>query len=383
MVVRRSGPGSDPTGGKVGGIAGSVGDSVAARRELAAARITEPRLRAAYLHSRWLNARHGRTYFLATRLLPASRRPAVHALYGFARHADDIVDGDLPRAEAAARLTALDTALGAALAGRPCDDPVFTALADTVNRYEIDPGLFTPFLRSMRMDLTTSGYATRAALEEYMHGSAEVIGLQLLPVLGTVCDRASAAPRAAALGAAFQLTNFLRDIAEDLDRGRVYLPADELAAHGVDRELLSWCRTVGHADPKVRRAVADQVERTRRVYRRAWPGVALLRPESRPCVATAFTLYSRILDAIAEAGYDVFAGRAVVATSRRLALAASTMVRTAALPPPRRAPLRRRQPVYTGPGARSSAAGRSRAGRRNHGGPVGEHIPITSTKERR
>jgi phytoene synthase len=310
------------------------------RRELAAARIVEPTLQAAYARCRELNARHGRTYFLATRLLPASRRPAVHALYGFARYADDIVDGDLPQADV--RLAALDAALRPALATGHSDEAVLAALADTVARYGIEPDLFTRFLHSMRMDLTTTDYPTRAALSEYVHGSAEVIGLQMLPVLGTVCAPEEAAPHAAALGYAFQLTNFLRDVAEDLDRGRVYLPADELAAHGVDRDLLLWCRRVGHADPRVRRALAEQVERTREVYRRAWPGVLLLRPESRPCVATAFTLYSRILDVIAEAGYDVFGARAVVRPSRRVALATGTMVRTWAGRVHREPPLRRR-----------------------------------------
>ncbi|TLW94921.1 phytoene/squalene synthase family protein [Saccharomonospora piscinae] len=310
------------------------------RRELTAAGISDPRLRAAYARCRRLNAAHGRTYFLATRLLPASRRPAVHALYGFARHADDIVDGDLTVAEATARLGAFDTAARQALADGDSDHPVLAALADTVRRYRIDPSLFSRFLRSMRMDLTTAEYPTRAALDEYVHGSAEVIGLQLLPVLGTVGEQAEAAPRAAALGSAFQLTNFLRDVAEDLDRGRVYLPADELAAHGVDRDLLEWCHRTGYADPRARAAIADQVERTRARYRVAWAGVAQLRPESRPCVATAFTLYSRILDVIAEAGYDVFAGRAVVAVPTRLALAARTVVRTWAASPRQAPPLR-------------------------------------------
>ncbi|EHK85318.1 phytoene synthase [Saccharomonospora azurea SZMC 14600] len=316
--------------------------SALTRRELAAAQVVEPPLRAAYARCRELNAQHGRTYFLATRLLPAPRRPAVHALYGFARYADDLVDGDVGVREAEAGLAALDAALRPALADGHSDEPVLAALADTVERYGIEPDLFTRFLRSMRMDLTTTDYPTRAALSEYVHGSAEVIGLQLLPVLGTVCDPAEAAPHAAALGNAFQLTNFLRDVGEDLDRGRVYLPADELAAHGVDRDLLLWCRRVGHADPKVRRALADQVERTRGVYRRAWPGIPLLRPESRPCVAAAFTLYSRILDVIAEAGYDVFASRAVVGTSRRVALATGTMMRTWAGRPHRVPPLRHR-----------------------------------------
>ncbi|CAM5636572.1 hypothetical protein SFUMM280S_11518 [Streptomyces fumanus] len=212
------------------------------RRELDAAGVTDPRLRAAYARCRRLNARHGRTYFLATRLLPADRRPAVHALYGFARHADDIVDdlhADATAAERAAALDRLDARLRAALAGgRPAGEPVVLAVADTAARYAIDPAHFTDFMASMRSDLTVTDYATYADLRAYMHGSAAVIGLQMLPVLGTVTARATAAPHAAALGVAFQLTNFLRDVGEDLDRGRVYLPADLLAAHGADRALL-------------------------------------------------------------------------------------------------------------------------------------------------
>ena len=110
------------------------------------------------------------------------------------------------------------------------------------------------------MDLTVTDYPDRAALERYMHGSAEVIGLQMLPVLGTVGPREEAAPYAAALGKAFQLTNFLRDVDEDLRRGRVYLPADELAAYGVDRDVLTWCQHNRRTDARVRRAL----ERTAR-----------------------------------------------------------------------------------------------------------------------
>jgi phytoene synthase len=293
-------------------------------RELDAAGITDPALRAAYARCRALNARHGRTFFLATRLLPPSRRPAIHALYGFARHADDLVDEpapDLDAAQITARLDHLAEALDAGLRTGRCDDPVLVAVADAATRYAIDGALFAAFLRSMRMDLTVTDYPTRAALREYMYGSAEVIGLELLPVLGTVCDPAEAAPAAAALGQAFQLTNFLRDVAEDLDRGRVYLPADELAAYGVDRGVLSRCLAAGRPDSRVRRALADQIARTRAVYRRARPGIALLHPASRPCVATAWTLYGRILDRVEACGYNVFAGRVSVGVGRRLVLA--------------------------------------------------------------
>jgi phytoene synthase len=148
-----------------------------------------------------------------------------------------------------------------------------------------------------------------------------VIGLQVLPVLGTVVPREAAAPHAAALGKAFQLTNFLRDVGEDLDRGRVYLPADELAAFGVDRALLEWCRARRVTEPRVRAALADQHARTREVYAFAQAGIALLEPAARPCVATAFSLYSRILNEIENSGFAVFARRARVGRLRRVAVA--------------------------------------------------------------
>jgi len=299
-----------------------------ADRELDAAGITGPTLRTAYLRCRALHAQHGRTYFLATRLLAPAQRPAVHALYGFARYADEIVDALDDARPAAEKLAALDAlepallgALDAALTGAAAADPVLRAVAHTARRYELDPALFRAFLAAMRMDTEVTDYATFEALAGYMHGSAAVIGLQMLPVLGTVGERAAAEPSAAALGIAFQLTNFLRDVGEDLDRGRVYLPADELAAFGVDRALLDWCRRRRRHDPRVRRALAHLVARTRAVYRRAAPGVALLAPASRPCVHTAYALYGGILDRIVAADYDVLQRRVSVPAHRRLAVA--------------------------------------------------------------
>ena len=277
-------------------------------------------LASAYRYSRRINARYGRTYFLATRMLPPDRRPAVHALYAFARVADEIVDS--PGDEPGQALDRLAVELRLALRGSP-GPPVLLALADTVRRYGIRPALFTDFLASMRMDLTVTDYPTFAELAEYMHGSAGVIGLQMLPVLGTVGPLAEAEPAAAALGEAFQLTNFLRDVGEDLDRGRVYLPAAELAAFGVDRARLEWARRTGRPDPAIRRALAHLVAYTRAVYRVAEPGIALLRPESRPCVRTAATLYRGILDEIVAADYAVLSRRVAVPAGRRLRFAAA------------------------------------------------------------
>ena len=301
--------------------------------ELDAAGITDPPLRAAYATCRALNATHGRTYFLATRLLPAARRPAVHALYGFARHADEIVDDlgdDRPAAVKAARLDDLTAAMEAALDGAPTTVPVLAALADTARRHDIDRRHFTDFMASMRMDTTVTEYATSADLAVYVHGSAAVIGLQMLPILGTLVPRAEAEPYAAALGVAFQLTNFLRDVGEDLDRGRVYLPLDELGAFGVDRDLLAWCRRSGRGDARVRQALAYLVAHTRGTYRRAEPGVAMLEPVSRACVGCAFTLYRGILDEIEAAGYDVLSRRVAVSRTRRAAVAVPGLARALA-----------------------------------------------------
>ncbi|EYT79661.1 phytoene synthase, partial [Streptomyces sp. Tu 6176] len=284
------------------------------RRELDAAGIHDPALRAAYQRCRRLNARHGRTYFLATRLLPVERRPAVHALYGFARRADDIVDdldGTRTAEERDRALRRLEDGLAHGLRTGEGTEPVVRALADTAGRYGIAHTLFADFLASMRSDLHVTDYATYADLRAYMHGSAAVIGLQMLPVLGTVVSREEAAPHAAALGVAFQLTNFLRDVGEDLDRGRVYLPADLLAAHGADRSLLEWSRRTGRTDARIRAALVAAEELTRGVYRAAEPGIALLDPRTRPCIRTAFTLYGGILDAIADQGYPVLHRRAV------------------------------------------------------------------------
>jgi 15-cis-phytoene synthase len=300
--------------------------------ELHAAGVHDPALREAYRRCRSLNSQHGRTFFLATRLLALQQRPAVHALYGFARRADDILDDfdpSVPTAVRADQLQSLATKLFNRLVAGVTedDDASLAAVVHTARKYGIPWELFDDFLGSMRMDLTTTDYPNRAALDRYMYGSAEVIGLQMLPVLGTVCEREEAAPYAAALGKAFQLTNFLRDIDEDLERGRIYLPADELAVHQVDRGVLMWCHAHRRTDARVRRALIEQHAETRRVYDFARHGIALLHPRSRPCITAAFTLYSEILDRIEELDFAVFSQRASVGTGRRLQVAGTGLIK--------------------------------------------------------
>ncbi len=277
-------------------------------------------LAAAYETCRRLNADHGRTYYLATLLLPPVKRPAVHALYAFARYADEIVDsvgGAAPE-----RAAALDE-LGSALRGGPTTEPVVLAVRSTMRRWTIPAALFEDFLASMRQDLTVTEYPTYADLQRYMWGSAAVIGLQMVHILGTTPRHTEAEPYAVALGQAFQLTNFLRDIGEDLDRGRVYLPVEDLAAHGYSVARLAERRV----DGAFRRLMVDEIHRARELYAEAAPGIDLLVPASRDCVRTALRLYAGILDEIERADYDVFSRRVRVGPVRRAAVAGPGLLR--------------------------------------------------------
>lgn len=282
----------------------------------------EDDLAAAYRHCRELHKRHGRTYYLATRLLPAWKRRHVHALYGFTRHADEIVDrtDDLPPAQRAARLNDWSDRFLAGLHGEPVNDPLLPAVLHTIVVFDLDRADFASFLSSMAMDLTVNAYPDYADLLDYMEGSAAVIGTMMLPILGS-SDPAAAREPARQLGLAFQLTNFIRDVAEDLRRGRVYLPEEDLAAFGVTRADLHAAAATGSAPARIRALIEYEVTRAQAHYRAAAAGIPLLDPTSQACIRAAYLLYGGILDEIAANGYDVFARRAVVPRRRRAQLA--------------------------------------------------------------
>jgi len=278
-------------------------------------------LSAAYRYCRKLNAQHGRTFFLATTLLPAERRRYVHALYGFARYADDLVDRPSAGRPPARRLAELRSDVEEALSGRYGSHPVVRALSDTVHTYDIDPDYVRAFLDSMESDLSVDRYASFADLKNYMWGSACVVGLELLPILGVPGDPSrakAAAGHASDLAIAFQLTNFIRDVAEDWRRGRVYLPQDSLAAHAVTGSMFG----APTASPQVRALIAAEVQRARCFYRRAEPGIAMLDPVSQDCVRTAHQLYGEILDEVERLDYDVLSRRAAVSIRRRVIVGA-------------------------------------------------------------
>jgi phytoene synthase len=287
----------------------------------------EDELTLAYDRCRRLHQRHGRTYYLATRLLPAWKRRHVHALYGFTRYADDLVDeaGEVPVAERERRLRSWSERFRAGLRGERVDDPLLPAVLHTIAVFGLRRDDFEVFLDSMAMDLTVTRYPEYADLLSYMEGSAAAIGTMMLPILEPD-DLVAAREPARHLGLAFQLTNFIRDVAEDLARGRVYLPQADLARFGVTDADLAAAAGAGKASPALRRLTEFEVGRAWSHYSLAAPGIPMLPPGSQTCVRTAYHLYSGILREVEAAGYDVFAGRATVPRRQRLGVAARCLL---------------------------------------------------------
>jgi phytoene synthase len=285
---------------------------------MAGAQVTT--LAESYARCRELNKAYGTTYYAAAFALPRVKRHHVHALYGFCRHADDIVDdlGPAPVEVRAKALTALGERFFADLEAGDSDDPVLKAVVHTVRAFRIDPGCIERFLRSMTMDLSVTSYATFDDLLVYMDGSAAVIGEMMLPILEPISD--AARPRARDLGIAFQLTNFLRDVAEDLDRGRVYVPQEDLATFGADPSLR-------RVTPEWRALMNFEITRTRRYYASADRGLPLLPASSARCIRAARVLYAGILDAIEARGADVFTERVRVPRWRKVTVVAGAVIR--------------------------------------------------------
>lgn len=292
--------------------------------ELTAAGVTDPDLRASYEECKRLNALHGKTYSLATLLLPKAKRPFVHALYGFARYADEIVDdlaSELSVEEKAEALSTWGNGVLADLKKGTSADHVGRALIDTVKRFDIPHEHFEAFLHSMTMDLTVQEYETYEDLLEYVYGSAAVIGLEMVPILGPLHNDAYEAAKK--LGIAFQLANFIRDVDEDLDRGRVYLPIKELAQFGVTREMLEE-RVL---TPEIIEALKFQITRVRQLQAESAAGIAMLEATSRPCIEAASTLYCGIVDEVEKIGYDIFNQRAKTSTVRRIRVAGGAFIK--------------------------------------------------------
>ena len=285
-------------------------------------------LHAAYARCRAIHRRYDAAFYIGCKMLPAAKRPHVDALYAHARMLDQIVDGhggdpDVAAAQLDRRLDEFEKDLAAAGStdAEPDRDPVLTAAAHTARLFNIPIEYFRTFGDAMRSDLTVSAYATFEDLRVYMHGAAALLGLQIVPVLGPIHPQA--ADEAVNIGYALQVTNILRDIDEDLARGRVYLPQEDLARFGVrDADLRQRRMT----EP-LRDLIRFEEQRARDYYNRGLAAVEMLHPSSRECVVTALTLYSGILDALAAADYQVFGVRYGFSKAKALRVAGPAYLR--------------------------------------------------------
>jgi len=279
-------------------------------------------LSAAYRHCQALTRREAKNFYYGFMLLPAKQRRAIYAAYAFARECDDIVDAALPVEEASARLAVQRELLDRCLEGSP-NGPVFTALADAVRRYGIPHDYFYRLIEGVETDLTVSRYATFDDLKRYCYLVASVVGLISAEIFGYQGGE-EARGHAADLGIALQLTNILRDVQEDLQRGRIYLPEDELARFGYKADFLRQ----GVANEAFRRLMAFQVARAEEYFEEGRMLLPLLPRRARACVGVMAGIYRTILDDIRRRPETILRQRVSLGTGHKLVLAGRELVRS-------------------------------------------------------
>ena len=267
-------------------------------------------LAAAYKTCEQITKTHSRTFHMASGLLQRDKRRGARVLYAFCRLCDNIVDvrdgASDPRADLNAwRDQLLDP-------NQATSNPVALAWADTRTRYRIPWRYAEQLIEGVARDLTTVRYETFDELADYCYGVASTVGLMAMHIIGF--QDTGTIPYAVKLGVALQLTNILRDVGEDWRIGRLYLPQDELAAHGLSEADIA----AGQIDDRWRSFMRFQLERTRQLYAEAIPGIALLDPDGRFAITAAADLYRRILDDIELHDYDVFNRRAHLSTWDKL-----------------------------------------------------------------
>jgi 15-cis-phytoene synthase len=289
-------------------------------------------LAAAYAECRAIARREAKNFYYAFVALPEPRRNAICAIYAFMRQADDLADDEsLSQADRREKLNAWIADWRAASAGGATNDPVFVAVRDAMKRYEIPQSLLDELVGGVTMDIEAAEnaepdtYATFADLYRYCYLVASVVGLVCIRIFGYSDPRAE--KLAEETGIAFQLTNILRDVAEDAGRRRVYLPLDSMARHGVTVEGLLM-RPAGAAPSENERALLKEMGAlAQRYYRSAEELLPLIDRESRPALWVLVRIYHGLLRRIEAAGYDVFSRRASVPMAEKLGVLGLGMAR--------------------------------------------------------
>jgi phytoene synthase len=257
-------------------------------------------LEQSYAHCRDVAKRRAKNFYYSFVLLSPEKKNAMCAIYAFMRYCDDLSD------EPGATHSAMDRwrdALTAAFAGHPDENPTWPAFLDSVERYAIPHEYFYEMIEGVASDLEPRTIGTFEELYQYCYRVASVVGLTTIHIFGFRSPEAL--PLAEKCGIAFQLTNILRDVREDAGLERVYLPAEDLARFGVSGDDLKNARRT----PQFGQLMEFEMERARRYYRDSAPLLELIQPDSRPSLWALIAIYSRLLDHLAEARYDVLTRR--------------------------------------------------------------------------
>lgn len=276
-----------------------------------------PSLAESYRFCGEVSRREAKNFYHAFRLLPADRRRSMCALYAFMRRSDDLADDAAPGVDRAKALADWRADLDASLAGLASSWPGLPALADTVRKASIPPALLREVIDGVEMDLAPRRFADFDELAGYCRRVASAVGLCCIHIWGYESDGGRAERLADRCGLALQITNILRDVAEDRRNGRVYFPQDDLDRHGVSDADLD----AAHVGPALRRLLEDYAGRAYRYYDEAAGLVPLVDPVGRPVLLTIQGIYRALLDEIVRRDYDVLAGRASVPKWRKLAVA--------------------------------------------------------------
>jgi phytoene synthase len=285
-------------------------------------------LTAAYAACTALTRERARNFYYSFLMLPADKRRSIHAVYAFCRYCDDYSDEEIPEPEKLALLEAYRDKLRDCYAGHP-EGEVFRALAHTIERYRLPQRYFEDIIDGVEMDLTINRYATWDDLRGYCYKVAAVVGLICMEIFGYTDPRAR--DFAVDLGLAMQLTNILRDLREDIERDRVYLPAEDLTRFGYPEQDLRD----GIANDAFRQLVAFEVDRARALFKTGGLLVPLVEPRSRICPAALKGIYGSILERIAADPDRVLRERVSLSTSRKLLMTLRLWL-TTSLPIPSR-----------------------------------------------